>query len=153
MSVTPEGIIRGIEKAERIAVIADGEDLSAGNVVKISGVEGSTPKVKKTTGPGDTAIGVMYEDVKNGELGLCIIDHAIVEVVAAGAIKVGLWVCGAAGGKVQEFNGTPLSPAAGATVSRGQTTIGIALQGAAADGDKLQIIIFHAVNFDSSTGT
>jgi len=153
MSETLAGIIKGIEKATRITVIADGEDLSAGNVVTITGVAGSTPKVKKTTGAGDVAFGVMYEDVKNGESGLCIIDNAVVEVVASAAITVGRYVCGAAGGKVQEFSTTALAPGAGVTVSSTQNIIGIAIQAASADGDKIQIILFHAVNFDSSTGT
>jgi len=153
MSETLTGVIKGVEKAKRITVIADGEDLSAGNVVKITGVEGSTPKVKKTTSYSDIAFGVMYEDVKNGEKGLCIFDDAIVEVVAAAAITVGRYVCGESEGRVRAFGTAALSPAAGATVSKTQYVIGIALQTASAAGDKIQIILCHAVNFDSSTGT
>jgi len=153
MSETLAGIIKGVEKAKRITVIADGEDLSAGNVVKITGVEGSTPKVKKTVGSSDVAFGVMYEDVPNGKKGLCIIDDAIVEVVATAAISVGSYVIPAGDGRVNEFDASPLAPAAGATVSRFQSIIGIALQPAGMAGEKLQIVLFHAVNFDSSTGT
>jgi len=153
MSETLAGIIKGVEKAKRITVIADGEDLKAGNVVQITGVEGSTPKVKKTGFASDIAFGVMYEDVSNGKKGLCIFDDAIVEVVAAGPIPVGAFVCGAGEGRVQKFDTSALAPAAGATVSRTQYIIGIAIQEAAGPGDKLQIILFHTVNFDSSTGT
>jgi len=153
MSETLAGIVKGIEKAKRITVIADGEDLSAGNVVKITGAEGSIPKAKKTVASWEVGLGVMYEDVKNGEKGLCIIDDAVVEVIAAGAISIGTYVCPDAGGKVSQFVTTPLTPAAAETVGKTQCIIGLAIQAASADGDKIQIILCHGICYDSSTGT
>jgi hypothetical protein len=55
----------------RLTVKADGADLTAGQLVKITNIDGTVLEAVAATAPGE-ADGVMNVDVANGEKGACI---------------------------------------------------------------------------------
>jgi len=116
--------------------------VSQGQVVKVS----SEGKISPCGAVSDKAIGVAYEDGDVGEH-IAVVMHGVVEVTAGGAISVGSFVTPGTGGKV--LSASEAAEGAGALLV--QCICGIALKGAAADGDKIDMLICHALDKDTGT--
>ncbi len=111
-----------------IGILPANEDLSAdfGFVVEVT-VVSSVVGVQKTTAASSKVIGVTYTKRPQGrKIGVC--DRGIVVVIASAAIAAGALIQSAAGGKVATWAGT-----------NAHEIIGIALQAASADGDRIRV--------------
>lgn len=103
-----------------------GAAITAGQVVELTGDE----KVGPTGGVSTKVIGVALMDAAANER-VTVITEGVVEVTAAGAISAGDKVQSATGGKVATWSASAAGDSA--------KIMGIALEAASADGDKIKI--------------
>jgi len=146
-----------IPHPDRISVHnATGAKIEAGSVVRLTGTEtDGVPNIEKTDAKGDKVIGVTYEDIENGKKGIVLV-RGIVDVIVNGDVTQGEFAgLSTSPGRVEDVDVTALAPAAGATVSKRRSIIGIFIGGAGTQvaGDKVRLLLNPCMYFDSSTGT
>jgi len=146
-----------IPHPDRISVHnATGAKIEAGSVVRLTGTEtDGVPNIEKTDGLHEVPIGVTYEDIEDGKKGVVLV-RGIVEVIVNADVTQGAWAgLSTVPGRVENLEAGPLTPGAGATVSKTRGIVGIFIGGAGAQspGDKVRLLLNQGMYFDSSTGT
>jgi len=131
---------------------ATGADLSKGTVVRATGSEtNGVPNIEATDALDEVPLGVLYEDVKDGEDGLCVIgEGCVVEVtVNADVTQGGFAGLSTVAGRVENLD--TAAPGAGATKIR--TIIGIFKGGAGVQsaGDKVELILMRGIYVNTGT--
>jgi predicted RecA/RadA family phage recombinase len=128
-----------------------GANITKGQVV----VLGSNGKVSPSAGANRNAIGVALTDIANGSMGPIAV-RGIVWVTAGGAVSQGAFVTSGAGGKVvafadfdapsggeSQYYTTAIEGGFQTQFNKIGTVIGVALDGASADGDKIRIMLLR----------
>jgi len=151
MSKTQKPVIAGFPPGRITVHNATGAKLSGGTVVCFTGTQtNGKPNVEATNAIDDRAIGVLYEDIEDGEDGVCIIgDGEIVEVVVNADVTPGEYAgLSTVAGRVENLSNIAVP---GAGVTNRVTIIGRFLGGfgTQAAGDKVKMMIMHGLVMQS----
>jgi len=153
MAETLENIVTyPLIPASRITVHnATGAKLSQGQVVKLTGSEtNGIPNVAATTALSDVPLGVLFEDIENGEDGICVVGQEVVKVVVNADVTQGNFAgLSTTAGRVENL-GT-VTPGAGTT--KRVSIVGLFIGGARtqAAGDKVDMLILHGYYVNTGT--
>ena len=125
--------------ASRLSVYnADVDTLEIGEAVKLEATSTITgiPDVKRTTTALDVFLGIMYEPVEAGKVGLCVVGQEIVELTVTAAVTQGKFAMLSAAnpGEVCDL-----------VAEAGNTIVGMFILGAAA-GEECRMLILHGTD-------